>query len=98
MRIGLFAAGCFTYLGGLGALILAREFALNPAPGLGIGDIPTTGMLIIFALAVIPGVTLIFLGIVLQANPRYKRIDTSLAVAGLAVFLVLLTGSAVVIT
>lgn len=98
MRVGLSAAGGLVYAGGLIALISAREFALNPSPGLAGEDVPTTGMLVLFALAIVPGVALLFLGIVSQANPRYKRIDTILEIVGLAVFLVLLMGSSIVIT
>ena len=95
MRVGLFAAGCLTYLGGLNALISARDSVLNPPDWLRStpGEIPTTGMLILFVLVVVPGVVLVFLGMVLRANPRYRLLDILLAIVGLAVLL----GSSVVL-
>lgn len=98
MRSGLLVAGCFVYFGGLAALLAARDSALNPPHFLhGAPEtIPTPGMMILFALAIVPGVVLIFLGMVLQTDPRFKRLDTLLAIAGLAVLLLLGLGSVVV--
>jgi hypothetical protein len=54
-------------------------------------------MLVLFALAVVPGVALLSWGIASQANPRFQRVDRLIAILGFAVLLVLALGSASVV-
>jgi hypothetical protein len=85
------------YLGGLVALISARNFALNPGPMLVGEDVPTTGMLMLMGFVIFPAVALVLLGMLLPANPEWRGKDKAIALAGLLVFLLILGSGTVIV-
>lgn len=98
MRILLLCAGALIYVGGFIALLTARDFALDPPWPFASEEIPTPAMQALIVIAIIPAVTLIFLGMVLPANPRLKLIDACVFYIGFVALVVLFMMSAAGIT